>query len=268
MNRKSTMKNAIIFGISIFMLNVCEGFKPQKEYVNTPADFGINFKEVKLKTNDGFELNTWVYEPQIVDSTTQTILMMNSDAGNMSYNIEYAANLQIRGFRVVTFDYRGFGKSSAFNYDSLDFYNNKLEIDGKTVIDYINETYKSKPHVMALSLGSLVLFNLADKIDALTNNYIIEGGVFNPSEFIKRVEKYKHKKLKYNGLNVEKLNFKNKHNILIFEGLKDQFSTVDDGLEFSRNNSHTNVIVYNGNHLEGMRTLNEKYFDYIQVALN
>jgi hypothetical protein len=64
------------------------------------------------------------------------------------------------------------------------------------------------------------------------------------------------------------LNFKNKHNILIFEGLKDQFSTVDDGLEFSRNNSHTNVIVYNGNHLEGMRTLNEKYFDYIQVALN
>ena len=58
------MKNIIIFSISIFLLNVCEAFKPKKEYVNIPSDFGINFKEVKLKTPDGYNLNSWVYEPQ------------------------------------------------------------------------------------------------------------------------------------------------------------------------------------------------------------
>jgi uncharacterized protein len=261
------MKNLLLFGIFIFLLNVCEGFKPQKEYVNIPSDFGINFKEVKLKTLDGYDLNSWVYEPQTVDSNTQTVLILNSDAGNMSYNIEYAANLQIRGYRVVTFDYRGFGKSSPFQYDSLDFYNNKLEIDCKTLVDYINSEFKSKPHLLALSLGSLVVLNSASKIDSLTANYIFEGGVFNPVAFLNRVEKYKRKKLKYNGLDLKKSSLLANHAILIFGGLQDNYSTVDDSIEFVKDNQSANLIVFNGNHLEGMRSLNEKYFDYISVIL-
>lgn len=262
------MKNLLLLGISIFLLNVCLGFKPKKEYVNIPSDFGINFKEIQLKTHDGYYLNTWVYEPQTVDSNTQTILILNSDAGNMSFNIEYAANLQIRGNRVVTFDYRGFGKSSPSQYDSLDFYSNKLEIDCKTLVDYINSEYNAKPHLLALSLGSLVVLNSASKIDSLTANYIFEGGVFNPMAFLHRVEKHKHKKLKHNGLELRKSSLLPSHHILIFGGLKDDYSTIDDSIEFVRNNPNTNLIVFNGNHLEGMRSLKEKYFDYISVMLH
>jgi pimeloyl-ACP methyl ester carboxylesterase len=256
------IKKNICLIIFILIVQLCFGFKPVRNYNFYPSDFGIKYTEIKIKTKDHIELNTWVYEPDILDSNTETILFLGPDAGNMSYYIEMAANFQYLGYRVVTFDYRGFGKSSLFNYDSLEFYNELLEIDSRALIDYINFHYNTKPNVLALSLGSLVIQNSYSEVKYRINKLIIEGGVFNPREYQKRIEKIKHRKLlDY----IEPLeDFENVvNNILIIAGSEDKYSCLLDCLDVLKKSKLIEIIIYNGQHLEGVKILKAKYFDYI-----
>jgi pimeloyl-ACP methyl ester carboxylesterase len=76
---------------------------------------GKRFYEIPLireyKANDAFKY--------------PTIILCNADANNMTYLIAQAQFLCINGFNVITFDWRGFGKSQKWKFDEniacLDF---------------------------------------------------------------------------------------------------------------------------------------------------
>lgn len=261
------IKNNFLLIIFILFIKSSYGFKPVNRYDYYPSDFGIKYNEIKIKTKDEIELVTWVYEPVISDLNTQTILFLGPDAGNMSNLIEMAAKFQNLGYRVVTFDYRGFGKSSRYSYDSLEFYNELLEIDCETLVDYVNFTYKGKPNVLALSIGSLVLFNMYDDIKFKINKLIVEGGVYNPKEYQKRIHEIKNKDL--TKFNERPGYFQNIINYtLILAASEDKYSTIADCIDVLNRSNMIEIIIYNGQHLEGVKILKIKYFEYIDRFLN
>lgn len=62
--------------------------------------------EITLKANDGYALGATVY-----GSGERAVLIMAATGVPQSYYAKYAAYLAERGFTVLTFDYRGIGRS-------------------------------------------------------------------------------------------------------------------------------------------------------------
>jgi hypothetical protein len=74
----------------------------------TPAQLGLPFDEVRLKTADGVELHGW-HVP--VAQPRGTVLLMHGNAGNISHRLDYVAMFHRLGYNTLLFDYRGYGLS-------------------------------------------------------------------------------------------------------------------------------------------------------------
>ena len=116
----------------------CHAIIPDTVYIRKPESMGLIYKNLEVITNDGYKIETWFFPAQNPPSESElrnpnenrrtheapgeakrpTIIICNGDAGNMSYfQLYLAKNWTSRGFNVVTFDWRGFGKSSPFAMD-------------------------------------------------------------------------------------------------------------------------------------------------------
>lgn len=131
------MKKIILF-LSILLVEKSYAILPDTVYIREPESMGLMYKDLNVKTKDGYKIATWFFpaqnsisEPEIeklngakreyklLDNKRRpTIIICNGDAGNMSYFQLYLAEAwSNRGFNVVTFDWRGFGSSSPFAMD-------------------------------------------------------------------------------------------------------------------------------------------------------
>lgn len=175
--------------ISILLITIsCFGLKPQSDYVAMPNNYALMYKEYDAKTIDNMNIKIWFYPAQELlskDSISYyfynknkqrkyatdgkkkpTIIICNGDAGNMSYLISYAYRFCTNGFNVITFDWRGYGKSSDYpidtNYVIIDeFYN-----DYDAVIDFsgtLNEVDKDRIGVFGFSTGAFFSYAMAFK---------------------------------------------------------------------------------------------------------
>lgn len=86
-------------------------FYPQMDRAlsSTPAQIGLPFEEVQLRTADGVELHGW-YVP--VAKPHGTVLFMHGNAGNISHRLDYLSMFHRLGYNTLIFDYRGYGNSS------------------------------------------------------------------------------------------------------------------------------------------------------------
>lgn len=120
------------------MTQTSSAILPDTVYIRKPENLGLIYKELNVKTKDGYNIATWFFPAQkrlsesdlnmlngskreykpFDDKKHPTIIICNGDAGNMSYFQLYLAEAwSNRGFNVVTFDWRGFGASSYFPMD-------------------------------------------------------------------------------------------------------------------------------------------------------
>ena len=65
-------------------------------------------RAVTFDTADGLRLNGWLFTLERAEPRG-TVLVFNGNAGNRAYRVPLATALVRRGFRVLLFDYRGFG---------------------------------------------------------------------------------------------------------------------------------------------------------------
>ena len=65
-------------------------------------------RAVTFDTADGLRLNGWLFTLERAEPRG-TVLVFNGNAGNRAYRAPLATALVRRGFRVLLFDYRGFG---------------------------------------------------------------------------------------------------------------------------------------------------------------
>lgn len=100
----------VVAALMIFFSG-CTGlfFYPDVEKFGEPSLFGLQFSERVLQDDEGPELVFW--DLPAVGSYKGIVLFLHGNAGNISTHIPSVAWLPERGYRVIIFDYRGYGGS-------------------------------------------------------------------------------------------------------------------------------------------------------------
>ncbi len=120
------------------------GLTAEADYAITPADYGLNFEEIKIETPDKKDDNTnlmlfgWHIIPNDKTSRKAMIIAHNGQ-GNMAYSLEQAGVFLGQGYHVFMFDYRGFGKSDAFNVSNKFYIYAQFATDLNAMVDYVKK---------------------------------------------------------------------------------------------------------------------------------
>ncbi len=121
-----------------------------------PESLGLRYEEARLVAEDGAALHAWLLP---LDGAQRTILVCNGNAGNMSYRLDRAQEMQRRlGVSVLLFDYRGYGLSEG-SPDEQGTYR-----DARAAYRYAVETHGVAPRDLVLfgeSLGAAVAVQVA-----------------------------------------------------------------------------------------------------------
>lgn len=81
---------------------------PTRPIDATPADIGLRYEDVRLKTSDGVALAGWFIP---VDHAKGTVLFFHGNAGNISHRLQSVDTFHQLGLNVFIIDYRGYGQS-------------------------------------------------------------------------------------------------------------------------------------------------------------
>ena len=83
-------------------------FFPTKVLEYTPADLGMAYEDVRVRTSDGLTLHGWMVP---CEGSDVTLLFFHGNAGNIGDRVENIHRLHGIGIRVFILDYRGYGLS-------------------------------------------------------------------------------------------------------------------------------------------------------------
>lgn len=260
MNSSITLTFIFFLGIYGNLLAI----NPDKHYVLTPDSIGWDYEELRIKTVDGLELNTWIYAPNPAVDKHTLLILASHDFGNMSYFVYHAATLANRGFTVVTFDYRGFGKSSDFEINPHNIYYLEFSGDLTAVVNNISKKFSDKKvGVWSLSMGIIVTVkaypDMKEKLD-----FIIGDGFVTDTAYI--IDRYKKRGKALVLPEPESAYSQSVAQIdvplLILTASKDAITTTSDALELKDKLGETcKVVEYEGEHLQGFRyKIDEKGF--------
>ena len=164
--------------LGIFLYFNALAIKPERGYKAKPENWGLIYKEFKVKTKDNLKINCWFIPNQIItDSsyndkaikkvykydgiTRPTLVICNGDAGNMTYLVSIAFNLCSYGYNICLFDWRGFGESDDWKMDSNYFCYPEFLTDYDAVIDAmidLPEVDNTKIGVFGFSTGAYLSF--------------------------------------------------------------------------------------------------------------
>jgi pimeloyl-ACP methyl ester carboxylesterase len=82
---------------------------PDRVLGATPADEGMAFDDVTLRTEDGETIHGWYVSAA---SNGAVILLCHGNAGNLGDRVDTIRRFHDQGLDVFAFDYRGYGRSS------------------------------------------------------------------------------------------------------------------------------------------------------------
>lgn len=119
-----------------------------------------NGEDVWFTTADGVKLHGWFLRAES-QPTKGTVLYSHGNGGNITYFKGIAADLAKRGFDVLLYDYRGYGRSESRAPSEAELY-----ADGDAAYDYLTRTRGVKSEQLAiygLSLGTTVSTDLASR---------------------------------------------------------------------------------------------------------
>jgi fermentation-respiration switch protein FrsA (DUF1100 family) len=74
----------------------------------TPREWGMDYEDVTLHTDDGVDLHGW-FIPR--PGARKVILFFHGNAGNISHRADSVSIFHRLGLNIFIFDYRGFGRS-------------------------------------------------------------------------------------------------------------------------------------------------------------
>jgi hypothetical protein len=149
------MKNLILF-LAVFLTGYCSfGLNPSKTYVNSPDEYGMTYDTISITTEDNLVLKGWFFKA--TEAGSYKIMIISDDGdGNMADNIELVSNFLTLGYNVLTYDYRGYGKSADFTINKDFFIYTQFQKDIEAALDYTKK-YQSKMrtvHLYGLGIGA------------------------------------------------------------------------------------------------------------------
>ncbi len=182
-------------GILLVSCHLLQALKPQKEYLAVPSDYGIICRECSFYSGESLQLRGWFLPAQdtagianeiigriipvppdmkcqsrlyAAQDTVRrpTVIICDGDAGNMTQLIFYAYHLFTKGYNVFLFDWRGFGKSTAWPTEQDRLCYPKYIDDYDAAVNYVRqqpEVDTSRIGVMGFSTGAYLSFAIAAK---------------------------------------------------------------------------------------------------------
>ena len=142
----------------------------------TPSQFDLEFETFEIQGEDGLMLTGWHILPQRdVPGKGKTILHLHGNAQNMSAHLFGSYFLAREGFRLVTFDYRGYGRSQGNPTLS------GIIADGRAILDHLFETrpFKDEPLVLfGQSMGAFTGAHLLPHYPGL-DRAVLEAGLIS-----------------------------------------------------------------------------------------
>ncbi len=133
-------------------------FYPVRNLSATPADWGLQYEDVALKSVDGIRLHGW-YIPYA--ERDRVLLFFHGNAGNMSHRGESIEIFHRLGLNIFIFDYRGYGQSEGKPSES------GLYADARAAWQYLTDTKGFKKEnitIFGRSLGGAVAAELAAEV--------------------------------------------------------------------------------------------------------
>lgn len=105
---------AVYAGLSLYLYVFQENYiyfpdLPSREVDASPADVGIAFESLKIRTEDGEMLDGW-FVP--APAGRGTLLYLHGNGGNIGHRVDIIRTFHSLGFGVLIFDYRGYGRST------------------------------------------------------------------------------------------------------------------------------------------------------------
>ena len=119
----------------------------------SPQQFGCTAEDVYFTSRDGVRLHGWFLKSQATGPARGTIVHFHGNAANISNHIACVYWLPARGFNLLMFDYRGYGKSEGSPTRAGTI------ADGHAAIDYAlsrADVDRSRLFVYGQSLGGAV----------------------------------------------------------------------------------------------------------------
>lgn len=132
---------------------------PQK-YPQGPYDQARSIPGLRdcwIETEDSARIHGW-FAP--ADSARATLVIAHGNAGNISHRYPLLRSLQQRGFNVLMFDYRGYGRSEGSPSED------GIYKDGRAALDYaltLPEVRQDRVILWGTSLGGAVVVDVATK---------------------------------------------------------------------------------------------------------
>lgn len=103
--------------LSSFALAVHIGFRaPRRVERGTPAEFGLPYREVSVRTSGGKRLFAW-WVP--ATASGPTMILMHGWGGNAELMLPLAVPFHTAGFNVLLLDARNHGRSDSASFSSL-----------------------------------------------------------------------------------------------------------------------------------------------------
>lgn len=172
-----------------FLTHTLYAIDPDHEYILTPDSVNLSYEELIITTENGINLNTWIYEADKSKTKNTVLVLAYPDAGNMSYFVYYAGIMAKSGYTVVTFDYRGFGKSDDFNIDRNALYYLEFVTDLTAVVNEISHKFEGKKiGLWGMSMGTIITAKAYPLIHEKIDFIIGEGYVTDTSLIIDRYQ--------------------------------------------------------------------------------
>lgn len=125
-----------------------------RDLVATPADAGMDYREVSIRAADGVALHGWF----IPGASSRVLLFFHGNAGNISHRLDSIRQFHDLGLSVLIIDYRGYGRSEGRPSEA------GLNRDAEAAWDYLAEEVGVAPGdiiVFGRSLGASVAARLA-----------------------------------------------------------------------------------------------------------
>jgi fermentation-respiration switch protein FrsA (DUF1100 family) len=87
---------------------------PGRMLTMTPADVGMDYQDVSIKTTDGVKLHGWF----VAGRSSPVLLFFHGNAGNISHRLDSIRQFRDLGLSVLIIDYRGYGQSEGRTTES------------------------------------------------------------------------------------------------------------------------------------------------------
>lgn len=143
-------------------------YYPAKEALYDPSEVGQTYREFSVHVEPGIDLAAWEFAPKGV--SRGVVLHFHGNAENMTTHFMFSSWMAERGFTVVTFDYRGYGKSTGTAERG------GMIRDGLAMVDALGKRYRSLPLIVfAQSIGGAVAVPVVAQTSARVSALIVES---------------------------------------------------------------------------------------------